>query len=126
MMTAHRRSARLAFLLLCLATPLAASAQTKPPGAYERAITAGYKALTLCSGLFNAGRTEAQMAALEFKGIYPEYDAIVPTLAANVDPERKQVAVAFDAALAPRIAAWRPNLGCAQLPIGATADAVST
>ena len=115
-----------AAVLLCLCLSAAAAAQQKPPGTYDRAVAAGYKALTLCSGLFNAGRTEAQLSALELKGIYPEYDAIVPTLAADVDPERKQVSVAFDAALAPRLAAWRPNLGCAQLPIGATADAITT
>lgn len=113
-----------AILLLCLYAS-AAAAQQKAPGPYERAIAAGYKALTLCSGLFNAGRTEAQMSALELKGIYPEYDAIVPTLTANVDAPHKIVSVAFDNAQAPRIAAWRPNLGCTQLPIGATIDAVA-
>jgi CubicO group peptidase (beta-lactamase class C family) len=112
-------------LLLCVLLPTLATAQQKPPGTYERAIAAGYKALTLCSGLFNAGRTEAQLSALELKGIYAEYDAIVPTLAASVDTRRKTVTVAFDAALAPRIAAWRSNLGCTQLPIGASADAIA-
>ena len=34
------------------------------------------------------------------------------------------MSVSFDEKLPPRIAAWRPHLGCAQLPIGATADAV--
>lgn len=116
---------RVAALVLCLCVSAAATAQQKPPGTYERAVAAGYKALTLCSGLFNAGRTEAQLSALELEGIYPEYDAIVPTLAARIDAERRIVSVAFDAALAPRIAAWRPNLGCAQLPIGAAADAVA-
>lgn len=117
---------RFAALLLCLCICAVAAAQPKPPGPYERAIAAGYKALTLCSGIFNAGRSEAQMSALELKGIYPEYDAIVPTLAANVDAQRKIVSVAFDDAAPPRIAAWRPNLGCAQLPAGATIDAVAT
>ena len=114
-----------ATLLLCVCATTA-TAQQKTPGTYERAIAAGYKALTLCSGLFNAGRTEAQLSALELKGIYPEYDAIVPTLAANIDARTKMVSVAFDDAQAPRIAAWRPNLGCTQLPIGATADAAAT
>jgi CubicO group peptidase (beta-lactamase class C family) len=112
-------------VLLCLCAPFANAQDKAPPTAYQRAVAAGYKALTLCSGLFNAGRNEAQMAALEFKGIYPEYDAIVPTLTANVDAKAKTVAVAYDATLAPRIAAWRPNLGCAQLPIGAKADGIA-
>ncbi|MCQ4166693.1 serine hydrolase domain-containing protein [Tahibacter harae] len=114
-----------ASMLLCLLAATAASAQQKPATDYDRAIAAGYKALTLCSGLFNAGRSEAQLAALELKGIYPEYDAIVPQLAAVIDRERKQVAVAFDAARPPRIAAWRANLGCTQLPIGAAPAAVA-
>ncbi|MEL1265752.1 serine hydrolase [Pseudoxanthomonas putridarboris] len=119
---------RPAVLLLCLLVSASAStqAQPRPADAHERAIAAGYKALTLCSGLFNAGRTAAQVEALELTGIYPEYDALVPTLPAEVDTARKQVAVPFDDALPPRVAAWRPNLGCAQLPIGATADAVAT
>lgn len=116
---------RSAGLLLCLLVSASAIAQPRPPGPHERAIAAGYKALTLCSGLFNAGRDEAQLAALELKGIYPEYDALVPTLAASVDNQHKRVSVPFDDALPPRIAAWRPNLGCAQLPIGATADAAA-
>ena len=113
-------------LALCiglLATPLAA--QQKTPDSYDRAIAAGYKALTLCSALFNAGRSEAQAATLELKGIYAEYDAIVPTLAASVDAEARQVAVAFDDSLPPRLAAWRPNLGCAQIPVGAGREALA-
>lgn len=117
---------RLISLVLCLCVPVAALADQKPPSTYDRAIAAGYKALTICSGVFNAGRTPEQLSTLELKGIYPEYDAIVPMLTASVDKPRKIVSVPFDDALAPRIAAWRPNLGCTQLPIGATADAVAT
>lgn len=108
--------------LLFAATPALAQ---EPPTAYERAIAAGYKALTLCSALFNAGRDPAQVEATELRGIYPEYDALVPMLAANVDRDRKVVTVPFDDALPPRIAAWRPNLGCAQLPIGASTDTLA-
>lgn len=108
--------------LLIVAAPAAAQ---EAPTAYDRAIAAGYKALTLCSGLFNAGRNQAQIEAAELKGIYPEYDALVPTLTAHVDSARKVVSVPFDDKLPPRIAAWRPNLGCAQLPIGANADALA-
>ena len=114
-----------ASVLLCLLVSMAASAQQKPATDYDRAIAAGYKALTLCSGLFNAGRTEAQLAALELKGIYAEYDAIVPELKATIDKTHKQVAVAFDEKRPPRIAAWRANLGCTQLPLSATAAAVA-
>nr|HMN53960.1 VOC family protein [Sphingopyxis sp.] len=51
---------------------------------YDRAIAAGYKALTLCSAMFNAGRTQAQAEALELTGTYPQYDAILQTLTAQV------------------------------------------
>lgn len=108
--------------LLIATTPVAAQ---ESPTSYDRAIAAGYKALTLCSGLFNAGREQAQIEATELKGIYPEYDALVPTLTASVDAGSKIVTVPFDDALPPRIAAWRPNLGCAQLPIGANTDALA-
>jgi CubicO group peptidase (beta-lactamase class C family) len=120
---------RVRCLLPCLLVGLwlsDASAQTKAPGTYERAIAAGYKALTLCSGIFNAGRDEAQLATLELKGIYPEYDTLVPLLTATVDRERKRVSVPFDDAQPPRIAAWRPHVGCTQLPIGAGTEAIST
>jgi hypothetical protein len=77
-----RKRISLLFALLVAAAP--AASQQRAPTAYDRAIAAGYKALTLCSGIFNAGRSEAQIEALELTGIYPEYDAIVPTLTAEV------------------------------------------
>ncbi len=111
-----------AFLAMTVAPP--AVGQSAFPTLYERAVAAGYKASMLCSSLFNAGRSEAQTEALELTGIYPEYDAIIPTLAATVDRHKKTVSVPFNPALPDRIAAWRPNLGCAQLPIGASAEVI--
>src|SRR5688572_1570835 len=93
-----------------------ASAQDDP---HVRALSAGYKAAFLCSGVFNAGRPEAEIAADDLEGIYPAYQELVRTLPAVVDRAGKTVSVAFDPKLPPRVAAWRPNLGCAQLPIGA-------
>ena len=119
---------RLALLVPLLLATTAAAAQTvveREQAVHARAIAAGYKALTLCSAQFNAGRTPAQAAALELVGIYPDYQVDVEALAAVVDPAARTVSVAFDTALPPRIAAWRPNLGCAQLPIGATAEAIA-
>ena len=69
--------------------------------------------------MFNgAGRTQAQIEALELTGIYPEYDAIVPTLRAEIDHSRLQrdarsiparapfaeIRVRFDTMLPPRLA----------------------
>lgn len=101
--------------LLLLASPASAQA----PAPYDRAIAAGYKALMLCGAMFNGGRTQAQAEALELKGIYPEYDAIVPTLAARADRRTDSVTVAFDPSMPERIAAWKPGRGCTIAPIGA-------
>jgi CubicO group peptidase (beta-lactamase class C family) len=107
-----------ALAVLALLVPAAAQAADD---AHTRALAAGYKAAFLCSGIFNAGQSEAQVAADDLEGIYPEYQGLVRTLPAKIDREAKTVSVAFDPALPPRIAAWRPTLGCSQLPIGAPA-----
>ena len=90
------------------------------PAAYTRAVAAGYKAAVYCAGIFNAGRTPAQIDGDELKGIYADYDAIVPTLTAEVDRAAPSVKVAFDpsGALPPRIANWLPGKGCTLNPIG--------
>jgi CubicO group peptidase (beta-lactamase class C family) len=106
--------------LLLVAAPASAQ-QPRQPSAYDRAIAAGYKALTLCSAIFIAGRNQADAEALELNGIYPEYEAIVPTLTAQVDRSRRTVSVAFDPAMPPRIASHFPLEGCTIHPIGAAA-----
>jgi CubicO group peptidase (beta-lactamase class C family) len=108
-------------VLLWLAAPT--SAQVARPE-YVRALAAGYKAAFLCSDIFTAGQSEDQVAKDDLKRIYPELEPLIPGLAATVDREAKTVSVAFSDRLPPRIAAWRPQLGCAQLPIGAGAEAV--
>ena len=109
--------------LALLATP--ASAQDKPPSLHVRALAAGYKAAFLCSGLFNAGQTEAQVEADDLTGAYPELRPLLPALTATVDRDAKTVSVPFADNMPPRIAAWRPHLGCAQLPTGADPRAVA-
>src|SRR5688500_7780977 len=106
---------------LLLAAP--AFAQVDRPE-YVRALAAGYKASFLCSDIFNAGQTEEQVAKDDLKRIYPELEPLIPGLEARIDREAKTVSVAFSDRLPPRIAAWRPHLGCAQLPIGADPDTV--
>ena len=108
-------------LPLVLAAPAAAQTiPTAPSPAYNRAIAAGYKAAMYCSGIFVAGRTPAQIDRDELAGIYPEYDRIVPTLKAEViNNTAIAVTVAFDPALPPRLAVWRPwHGGCVLRPIG--------
>lgn len=97
-----------------------ASAQTNAQP-YARAIAAGYKAATICGGVFNAGRSQAAIEALELNGIYPEYAALVPTLTATVDRATTSVSVPFAADLPPRRATWRRGIGCVLAPIGAAA-----
>jgi CubicO group peptidase (beta-lactamase class C family) len=112
------RHALLIALLALIASGVRAA--SPPEGSpHALALAAGYKAAFLCSGLFDAGQPEAEIAADDLEGIYPQYQSAVRTLTAKVDPVAKTVSVVFDAHLPPRIAAWRPFLGCAQLPIGA-------
>lgn len=119
------RIAQVVAAIALLAAP--GSAQSpKPPGAYDRAIAAGYKAAMLCSGIFNAGRSEAQIAADELRGIYPEYAPIVPTLEATVDRRLATVTVAFDDSLPPRRAEWSQGGGCTTQPIGAAPPPVAS
>lgn len=113
-------------LLGLLGTSAAAPAPARDaPDRYSRAVAAGYKALTLCSAIFNGPRRESDVESVELRGIYPELETIVPILVAHVDRPQRMVSVTFDDALPPRIAAWRRNLGCAQLPIGAKPDAAA-
>lgn len=110
-----------AFLALLV---LSAPAMAAEPSQRTLALTAGYKAAFLCSGIFTAGQTEAQVIADDLTGIYPDYQPHIAALPAVIDRENRTVSVSFDAKLPPRIAAWRPLLGCAQLPIGGTDTAV--
>lgn len=117
-----RRFLLLPALILFSAPSLAQSPQSvraDDHANWVRAVAAGYKAAFLCGGIFNAGRSERQIEAVELKGIYPEYDAIVPTLAARVDRRRAVVSVTFDRQLPPRHATWRAGRGCTLSPIGA-------
>ncbi len=83
-------------------------------------LAAGYKAAFTCSGVFNAGRTPEQLDGDEFARVYPNLREALDALpAAEIDEEKKTVSVAFDRRQPPRVAAWRPHLGCAQLPTGA-------
>jgi CubicO group peptidase (beta-lactamase class C family) len=106
---------------LGLVLALPAQAQVVPQssaGTYQRAVAAGYKAAVYCAGIFNAGRSPTQIDADELRGIYSEYDRIVPSLTATVDRSSASVTVPFDATLPPRRAVWSKGRGCVTLPIG--------
>lgn len=86
---------------------------------YLRAIAAGYKASFICSNRFNGGIDAARTAADDLQGTYAELNPLLPMLTAELDEENQRVTVRFADNLPPRVAAWRPHLGCALLPIGA-------
>lgn len=108
-------------VLLCVS----AAAQEERP-AYVKALAAGYKASFLCSNLFNGGLLEAQTEADDLRGTYSNLNPIFATLTATVDRQHKIVSVPYDEAMPPRMAVWRPSLGCAQLPIGSKIDAAGS
>lgn len=103
------------------AAPLIAVENSEPRLITDRHLAAqraGSRALHYCSGLFTAGLSEAQLE----ESLSGSAARSAETL---VDREKKIVSVRYAADMEPRIAAWRPGLGCAQLPIGATAAAVA-
>jgi CubicO group peptidase (beta-lactamase class C family) len=106
-------------MLLAIVAAGPAPAQNQDQARYLRAIAAGYKASFLCSDIFNAGITEAQAEKDDLQRVYPEIEPLMPAMKASVDRQARMVSVSFDDKLPPRVAAWRPYLGCAQLPIGA-------
>ena len=112
-------ASRLLIAAALVAVP--ASAQVDRPE-YVRALAAGYKASFLCSDIFNAGMSEEQVEKDDLRRTYAELEPIMAKLEARIDRQAKTVTVVFDDRLPPRVAAWRPHLGCAQLPIGAAPE----
>jgi len=113
----------IAAVLSVAALPAQAQIIAPAASAYARAIAAGYKASFLCSAIFNGGRDEAKIEAWELSGVYPEYNAILPTLKGTVDRERGHAIVPFSETLPPRRAEYRKGRGCIIMPIGATPPA---
>ncbi|WP_247594795.1 serine hydrolase [Sphingopyxis sp. PAMC25046] len=105
--------------LLAGAAPAAAQAP-KPDAELARAWAAGYRAAFTCSSLWNgAGKSLAAIERDELTNIYPEIEADVRSLRAEVDEETKRVSVRYRDDMPPRIAQWRGREGCVTLPIGA-------
>ncbi|HZG45674.1 MAG TPA: serine hydrolase [Allosphingosinicella sp.] len=117
-----RNGLKLALVAAFLAAP--AAAQDDRPD-YRRALAAGYKASFLCSDLFNAGLSEAVVEQDDLARTYPELEPLFDQLPAEIDRTNRRVTVRYRDDMPPRVAQWRPHLGCAQLPIGAPLEAVS-
>lgn len=121
-----RGSLLIAGVLTLLTLPaLAQQSPTAPPASggevslvtprHALARAAGYRALHLCTGTFSSGLSEAMVERTMGNRAAGELSAVV-------DRERRLVTVTFADDMEPRIAAWRPALGCTQLPIGASRD----
>lgn len=101
------------------AAPAAAQAP-KPDAELARAWAAGYRAAFTCSSLWNgAGKPIEAIERDELTGIYPEIEADVRALKAEVDEGAKRVSVTYRDDMPPRIAEWSGREGCVTLPIGA-------
>ncbi len=96
----------------------AATAQSDDMARYDRALAAGYKAQFICSGLWNGGKSLADIKADELTGIYDRVAEIVPALAEDVDTEAREVRVPFADDAPPRVAIWNSRNGCTAMPIG--------
>lgn len=95
---------------------LPASAQENE--ATVMAYAAGYKAAFTCSATFNAKKDLDAIAEHELTGIYGLVQEEVTKLEAVIDHANKNVQVTYSDVMPPRIAQWRPHMGCVQLPVG--------
>ncbi|MEP3227374.1 MAG: serine hydrolase [Parasphingorhabdus sp.] len=107
-----------------LAMPVTAQTSSESSD-YDRALAAGYKAQFICSGLWNGGKSLADIEADELTGIYDRVEPIIPDLTTEIDQEKRQVRVSFNPDLEPRIAFWNPLTGCTAMPIGSAGLAFS-
>ncbi len=112
--------------LAVAASPFAVAQNEAASDTTKRALAAGYKALFTCSGTFNADQSRAVIDANELDGIYEEYRPLMNLVSdANINERRRTVSVRFDADMPPRIAAWRPGMGCSLLAVGASPKATA-
>jgi CubicO group peptidase (beta-lactamase class C family) len=112
---------RIIYIALALGFVVPANAQPTDPA--HLSLAAGYKAAFTCSAHFNAGRSVEQINGDELHRIYPGYRGALASLPdVVIDEKKKTVSVQYTDGFLPRISAWRPYLGCTQLPTGAGAD----
>ncbi|MBY6128516.1 beta-lactamase family protein [Qipengyuania aquimaris] len=117
----------LAATALLAATPALAQSTTQEriDARYDRALAAGYKALFLCSAVFNAERngatrTPESVEKWELSGIQSPLDGIVSELRYSIDRKpildgqqvTHSVRVWWDEEMAPRIAIHNNEKGC--------------
>jgi CubicO group peptidase (beta-lactamase class C family) len=106
--------------LALAAAPARAQDEAGPSPRHAAALAAGFRALHYCTGLFSSGMSRE---TLDFTSrSRTRTDA---ALRMEVDEKARTVAVHFSPDMEPRIAVWRPHLGCTQLPIGARMSAAA-
>lgn len=111
-----------AALLSLWAVPLSAQSQQDELDArYNRALAAGYKALTLCGAIFNARdagttRTEESVLEWELTGIYPALDPLIGEMTHQIGGDF--VTVEWATGMPPRLAQYQQRRGCRLAPIG--------
>jgi CubicO group peptidase (beta-lactamase class C family) len=113
---------------IAAATVFSSLAQSQNSGRTERhnlAQAAAYKALYTCSGIFDADLNAERLQADIFDGAGSSTRDAMAHMTPHIDFEKRLVSVSYVDNMPPRIAAWRPHLGCAQLPIGAGFEAVA-
>lgn len=98
-------------------TEPSAMASRRDASRHQLAQRAGYQALHICTGLFTSEMSED----LVFETLSRELPKDDPSL--TIDREAKTVSVSFLDDMPPRLAVWRENMGCTQLPIAATMEA---
>jgi len=115
--------AAFAALLLAAATGAFAQAARAPTGLgragadterYSASAAAATRAIALCSGLWSANQTMADIDA--YSPLAPEDAAAFET---KIDADERTVSITYAEDMPPRIVVWRPVLGCTQLPVGA-------
>ena len=109
--------------IVALSLAPVAAAQDVPTRA-DLANAAGYVAQFTCSATFNGGKSPAQITADELTNIYPDYAPAMKAIGeADIEREGRTVSVSYADDMPPRIAVYRPHLGCSSLPQGATEKA---
>lgn len=78
---------------------------------------AGFRALHVCTGVFASGMSRELVERTGPRRIEGAEE--------RIDEAAKTVSVSFSLDMPPRVAVWRPTLGCTQLPIGAAPSAAT-
>lgn len=111
---------RAGLVAIGLACAIAVPALAADAEDIARAYAAGYRAQFTCSALWNgAGKSLADIERDELTGIYPEIQAQIGGLKAEVDAVQHRVSVRYRDDMPPRVALWDREHGCVGLPIGA-------